>query len=160
MCYSKRCVIKKVCYPKGVLSKRCVILLKVCYRKRCVIPKGVLSTEGVLNYTPWVSKRCILQRCVNQRCVKNTPRCVFQHTKVCFLTHLGMFSNTPRCVFKKMFLINTPWCDFLTRHFLEVLSLTNRKNQICNIVTKHLKSIGMLKRMKAFRSQRQTNYRL
>ena len=87
VCYLKGSVIrkgvlfKKMCYEKGVLSKRCVILLKACYRKRCVISKDVLS------YTPWVSKRCVIQRCVNERRVK-------KHTKVCFLTHQGVFSKT------------------------------------------------------------------
>ena len=76
---SKGCVIQKVCYLKGVLRySKGVMFQKVCY---CVIFKAVLTSEGMLNYTPWVAKRCVIKRCVIKRCVNS--RCVFQHTKVC-----------------------------------------------------------------------------
>ena len=47
--YSKRCVIEKVCYPKGA----------------CCSTKCVSTTKGVSNYTPWVAKTCVIQSCVN-----------------------------------------------------------------------------------------------
>ena len=94
--YSKRCVIQN-----GVLLKRCVIRKVMLFNMVCYW-KGVLFTKGVLNYTPWVAKWCVIQMCVNQRCVKNTPECVL---KKCFqrcakITHLGVF---------------------LTHHFLEYI---------------------------------------
>ena len=45
MCYLKGCIIENMWYSRNVLSKRWVILQKVCYFKRFDISEGMLSTK-------------------------------------------------------------------------------------------------------------------
>ena len=45
-----------MCCLKNVSFKKCVIFQKVCQCKKYVISNGVLTSEGVLNCTPWVAK--------------------------------------------------------------------------------------------------------